>query len=93
MVDAGSPPSSKVRAANCVLNHAANAIEVEDIEVRVAALERAAETTKFREHSKCGTLTDGSLRWEGLSRNGTSLRQGCRAGSFLATGCELASLH
>jgi hypothetical protein len=42
MVDAGTPASTKVRAADSVLNHSAKAIEIEDIEVRVAALEAAA---------------------------------------------------
>jgi len=43
MVDPGTPPSTKVRAADSVLDHAAKAIELEDIEVRVRALEEAAE--------------------------------------------------
>ena len=42
MVEPGTPPSTKVRAADSVLNHAAKAIEIEEIEARVAALERAA---------------------------------------------------
>jgi len=46
MVDANSPASTRVRAADSVLNHAAKAIEIEDIEVRVAALERAAEQSQ-----------------------------------------------
>jgi hypothetical protein len=46
MVDAKTPPSTKVRASECVLNHAAKAIEIEDIEVRVTELERAAEASK-----------------------------------------------
>jgi hypothetical protein len=41
MVDAGTPASTKVRAAECVLNHSAKAIEIEDIEVRVTELERS----------------------------------------------------
>ena len=48
MVDPGTPPSTKVRAADSVLNHAAKAIELEDIEARVSALEQAAEETKKR---------------------------------------------
>src|ERR1700692_3701634 len=40
MVDASTPASTKVRAADSVLNHSAKAIEIEDIEVRVAELER-----------------------------------------------------
>ena len=43
MVDPGTPPSTKVRAADSVLSHAAKAIELEDIEARVSELERAAE--------------------------------------------------
>ena len=42
MIDAETPASTKVRAAECVLAHAAKAIEIEEIEVRVAALEQAA---------------------------------------------------
>ena len=43
MVDPGSPASTRVRAADSVLNHAAKAIEIEDIEVRVGELERKAQ--------------------------------------------------
>jgi hypothetical protein len=46
MVDPGSPPSVRVRAADSVLDHAKQAIEIEDVEVRVAALEQAAELAK-----------------------------------------------
>ena len=46
MVDGSTPASTRVRAAECVLNHAAKAIEIEDIEARVAELERAAEASK-----------------------------------------------
>ncbi len=46
MVDSNSPAASRVRAADCVLGHAAKAIEIEDLEVRVSELERAAESTK-----------------------------------------------
>jgi transposase-like protein len=41
MVDATAPHSTRVRAADSVLDHAAKAIEIEDIEVRVAALEQS----------------------------------------------------
>jgi hypothetical protein len=43
MVDPATPASTKVRAADSVLDHSAKAIELEDIDARVAALERAAE--------------------------------------------------
>ena len=46
MVDASTPASTKVRAADSVLDHSAKAIEIEDIEVRVSELERAAEASK-----------------------------------------------
>jgi transposase-like protein len=47
MVDAGTPASTKVRAADSVLNHSAKSIELEDLEVRLAAVE-AAGTSKSR---------------------------------------------
>lgn len=43
MVEANTPASVKVRAAEAIFNHAAKAIEIEDIEARVAALVRTAE--------------------------------------------------
>ena len=46
LADPATPPSVRVRAVDSVLNHAAKAIEIEDIEARVAALERAANATK-----------------------------------------------
>src|SRR5258708_36870981 len=39
LVDANTPPSVKARVADSIFNHAAKAIEIEDIEARVAALE------------------------------------------------------
>jgi hypothetical protein len=46
MLDQGTPASVKVRAAECVMNHSSKAIEIEDVEFRVAELERAAEAQK-----------------------------------------------
>jgi hypothetical protein len=46
MVDPNTPPSTRVRAADSVLDHAKQAIEIEDVEFRVAALEQAAELSK-----------------------------------------------
>jgi len=43
MVDPGAPASTRLRAADIVLAHTAKAIEIEDIEARVAKLERAKE--------------------------------------------------
>jgi hypothetical protein len=48
MIDQGTPPSVKVRAAEAILNHASKAIEIEDIEARLSELERAAEESKGR---------------------------------------------
>ena len=42
MVDPKTPPATKVRAADSIINHTTKAIEIEDIEARVAALEQAA---------------------------------------------------
>jgi len=46
LVEPGTPASVRVRAAECIMNHATKAIEIEDIEARVAELERAAEQEK-----------------------------------------------
>lgn len=48
MLEGGIPPSTKVRAADSILNHTIKAIENEDIEARVSALERAAEAAARR---------------------------------------------
>jgi hypothetical protein len=48
MVDPNTPASTKVRAADSVLDHSAKSIEIEDIEVRVAALEAAAQSEEQR---------------------------------------------
>jgi hypothetical protein len=42
MIDPTAPASVRVRAADSIFNHAAKAIEIEEIEARVAALEQAA---------------------------------------------------
>jgi hypothetical protein len=46
MVDTNAPASTRVRAADSVLDHAKQVIEIVDVEIRVAALEQAAELTK-----------------------------------------------
>jgi hypothetical protein len=46
MVDPNSPAACRVRAADSVLDHAAKAIELEDIEARLSAIEGAAEEQK-----------------------------------------------
>jgi hypothetical protein len=42
MLDPVTPASTRVRAADSILNHTAKAIEIEDMEARVSELERAA---------------------------------------------------
>jgi hypothetical protein len=57
MVDPSSPQSVRVRAADSVLDHAKQAIEIEDVEVRVAALERFCA-------ARCGSTTEtGAFRF------------------------------
>ena len=46
MLDAGTPPATKVRAADSILNHTIKAVENEDIEARVSELERAARQAR-----------------------------------------------
>jgi hypothetical protein len=42
LVDPNTPASVRVRAAEVIANHSHKAIEIEDVEARVAALEEAA---------------------------------------------------
>jgi len=46
MIDPNSPASARVRAADSVLDRAMKGIELEDIEARVAALERSVQDNK-----------------------------------------------
>jgi transposase-like protein len=46
MVDPSTPAATKVRAAHSVLEHSAKAIEIEEIEARVARLERDVDQSK-----------------------------------------------
>ena len=48
MVDSNVPASVRLRASEFVVTHSAKAIELEDIEARVAELERAAEASNPR---------------------------------------------
>jgi hypothetical protein len=55
MVDPRTPASTKVRAAESVLNHSEKAIGLEDIEERLAELERGAELSKNSQNRFCMT--------------------------------------
>ena len=46
MIDPATPASVRVRAAEAIFNHAAKAIEIEDIEARVSELERSLAESK-----------------------------------------------
>jgi transposase-like protein len=46
LVDSNVPASVRVRAAECILNHAIKAIELEDIEARLTELERSTNPDK-----------------------------------------------
>jgi hypothetical protein len=46
MLDQNTPASVRIRAAECIMNHSSKAIEIEDVEARVAELERAADASK-----------------------------------------------
>jgi len=46
MLDSTTPPATRVRAADSILDHTVKAIEIEDIDARVAALEAAAPPGK-----------------------------------------------
>ena len=46
MVDSGAPASTRLRAADCIFSHAKHAIELEQVEGRIAALEQAVEQAK-----------------------------------------------
>ena len=46
MVDSNTPASVRARTADSVLSHAAKAIEIQDLEARVAELERSTEASK-----------------------------------------------
>lgn len=63
MVDPNTPASTKVRAADSILDYAAKAIEIEDIEVRVAALEKATSHTVGLDPGSIDDYWRTSARW------------------------------
>jgi len=46
MLDATTPPATKVRAADSILSHTAKAIEIEDLDARLREWEAATEANK-----------------------------------------------
>ena len=46
MTDSNVPAAVRLRAAECVFDHAIKGVELEDIEARLAELERAADENK-----------------------------------------------
>jgi len=48
MLEPGTPPATRVRAADSILDHTIKAIEIESLEARLTELERAAEANTGR---------------------------------------------
>ena len=48
MLEPATPPATRVRAADSILDHTIKAIEIEGLEVRLTELERSAEANKGR---------------------------------------------
>ncbi len=46
MLDQSTPASVRVRAAECIMNQSSRAIEIEEVEARVADLERSLDDSK-----------------------------------------------
>src|SRR5579862_1795244 len=46
MLDPATPASTKVRAADSILNHTIKAIEIDDLEARLSELERVQEASR-----------------------------------------------
>jgi transposase-like protein len=46
MLDSATPPATRVRAADSILDHTTKAIEIEDIDARLSELERATKASK-----------------------------------------------
>ena len=61
MLDLKAPAATRLRAAEIVLEQATKAIEMEDIEARVAELERAAHPAK-KPHQRSAILTLSSTQ-------------------------------
>jgi hypothetical protein len=47
MLDASTPPATRVRAAHSILEHTARAIELEDISARLSELEQRSVAARF----------------------------------------------
>jgi hypothetical protein len=60
MLDSTTPPATRVRAADSILDHATKAIEIEDMEARVTDLERAAEQSKSNNGDELSTTFAGA---------------------------------
>ncbi len=61
MLDTSAPAGTRLRAAEVVLERAAKAIEMEDIEARVAELERVTDSVK-RSRKRSAVLTLSSTK-------------------------------
>ena len=76
MLDLNAPAGTRLRAAEVVLEQATKAIEMEDIEARVAELERAAGSAK-RSRKRSAILT--LVEHQGSTRSGYNAGADIRA--------------
>lgn len=60
LIDPNAPASVKVRAAEAIFNHSSKAIEIEDIEVRIRALEEAAANAVVKRSKQSAGGSDSS---------------------------------
>ena len=60
MVDPNTPASTRVRAADSVLDHSAKAIEIEDIEARVSELERRPQRRRQAKRDQINPYRENS---------------------------------
>ena len=87
MVDPATPPSTRVRAAESVLTHAAKAIEIEDLEARVSDLERAAEPPRLFFPVRSGLGLAPVLRTDRLLLTTADKAQWAVVGDTFPVGC------
>jgi transposase-like protein len=81
MIDTGAPASTRLRAADCVFGHANNAIEMEQIEGRIAALEQQQAAELKRGTNRGRLMQNGRpsrLERLGYRETGPNLLKPCQ---------------
>ena len=66
MLDQSAPPACKVRAAVCVLERTNKAIQTEDFEARIAALDAARTLSRSRNdwRTRCELFQSACRTWK-----------------------------